>query len=71
MTEVFVKKVGAAWQLWISSRCGDSPAGPRLEKGGTRSFPMPPEFIYQHSEPKPAYAEAERLQAYLSELKLK
>lgn len=67
--EVFVKKVGAVWQLWVTSLFGQSPAGPRLEKGTTPSFCAsgPPEFTYSHPQPQPAYVEAERLQRYLNE----
>lgn len=66
--EVFVKKVGVVWQLWIHSHGVDAPAGQRLLKGTTRSFPnFPPEFDWTYTEPKPAYAEAEKLQTYLTE----
>lgn len=70
MTEVFVKKVGQEYQLWISSRSGLAPAGPRLLKGTTRSYVNgPPDFQFRHTAAKAAYLEAERLQVYLSEVK--
>ncbi len=63
-TEVYVVKSGSQYQLWVTGRCGATPAGPRLLKSQ-----FPPDFKYTHTVAKDAYEEAERLTLYLAQKK--